>query len=386
MLECLNIPNNLYLIIRKEYVDLRDSTMKDWDDEFGDKLPIVGNDVKFPNGSRIMFRHGEDINALKNVNLGGALMVQAEEMTEDDFWFLNGRLRRKEGTRQLRLECNYDGHNWIYKLFNEAKTGTLITTNTFDNEVNLPADYIPNLKLLPKRLQERHLYGSDADMEGAVWDEFSRARNVIDPFYIPTQWNKVFALDHGFTNPTAITWIATDWDGNMFVFDEHYEAGKVVSYHADQIKARKYEDVAGYADPSIFSKTQVRKEELHSIADEYHAYGITLRPADNTLLSGINKVNECFKTGRLKIFKNCVNTIREVENWKWRKLKPGVYKNEPDEPMDKDDHSCDALRYGVMAILGPSLIKIEEKINPSSAWGQHIMNQRKAEEHIYGRT
>jgi PBSX family phage terminase large subunit len=359
--------------------------MKDWEKEFGDRYPIVSNDVRFPNGSILMFRHGDDLNALKNVNLGGALMVQAEEMQEEDFWFLSGRLRRKEGTRQLRLECNYDGHNYIYKLFDEQKIGTLITTNTFDNEANLPADYIPKLKLLPKRLQERHLYGSDADMEGAVWDEFSRAKNIVDPFYIPANWDKFMALDHGFTNPTAIVWLATDWDGNIFCFDEHYEAGKVVSYHADQIKLRKYEDVSGYADPSIFSKTQNRGDELHSIADEYHNYGISLRPADNTLLSGINKVNEMFKTGKIKIFKNCVNTIREVENWKWRKLKPGVYKNEPDAPMDKDDHACDALRYGVMAIIRPSDLKLEEKINPQSAWGQHLQSQRKSEDFIYAR-
>ena len=381
--ECEENPNNLYLIIRKEWVDLRDSTLHDWEAQIG--RPINGDkNVLYSNGSVLMFRHGDDINSLKNANLGGCLVVQAEEMNEDDFWFLNGRLRRMEGTRQLRLECNYDGHNWIYKLFNEQKVGALITTNTFDNEANLPADYIPNLKLLPKRLQERHLYGSDADMEGAVWDEFSRGRNVIDPMFIPEGWKKTMALDHGFTNPTAVLWMATDWDGNVIVFDEHYESGKTVSHHAEIIKSRKLECDA-YADPSIFSKTQSNKGELHSIADEYSTYGISLWSADNTLLSGINKVNELFKTGRLRITKNCVNTIQEVENWKWRKLKPGVYKNQPDEPMDKDDHACDALRYGVMAILGASKIKLEEKINPNSAWGQHVMNNKRAEEFIYGR-
>jgi len=75
--ECEENPGNLYLIIRKEYVDLRDSTMKDWDSMIGRK--IIGNDVRYENGSVLMFRHGEDINALKNSNLGGALMIQAEQ-------------------------------------------------------------------------------------------------------------------------------------------------------------------------------------------------------------------------------------------------------------------------------------------------------------------
>ena len=354
--ECADNPGNLYLVIRKEWVDLRDSTLHDWESNIG--RPIDGNkNVVYPNKSVLMFRHGDDINALKNTNLGGCLMVQAEEQTEDDFWFINGRLRRKEGTRQLRLECNYDGHNWIYRLFNEQKVGTLLTTNTFDNIANLPPDYIPNLEKLPKRLKERHLYGSDADMEGIVWDEFSREKNVCDPFYIPNGWEKTIALDHGFTNPTAVLWAAHDWDGKTYIYDEHYEGGKPVSYHAQKINERVVDNVRRrLIDPSCSAKTQQKRYEsgiveLHSIIDEYKDYGIRFEPADNSLLPGINRVNEAFKHGTLIIFKNCVNLIREVENWKWRKLRPTQEKenNQPDEPMGKDDHANDAMRYIIMS-------------------------------------
>ena len=360
--ECKDNPNNLYLIMRKEWVDLRDSTIQDWNKELGMSLDGDKN-VTFDNGSVLMFRHGDDLNALKNINLGGCLMVQAEEMSEDDFWFLNGRLRRQEGTRQLRLECNYDGHNWIYELFNKQKVGTLIITNTFDNECNLPPDYIPNLKKLPKRLQERYLYGSDADMEGAVWDEFNSFRNTRMPFYIPYGWQKIVILDHGFTNPTAILWAAVDWDGKVFIYDEHYEAGKTVSYHSEQIKLRDNSGVRRWLiDPSCSARTQQQKTasgviELHSIIDEYADYGIRFEPADNNLLGGINRVNEAFKSGKLIIFKNCENTIREVENWKWRKLRPGIDRNAPEEPVDKNEHTCDCLRYLMSSRLHESEFK-----------------------------
>jgi len=348
-IECQLYPNNLYLIIRKEYVDLRDSTMKDWEKTFPYDV-IVSNDVKFPNGSLIMFRHGEDLNALKNANLGGALMVQAEEMSEDDFWFLTGRLRRLEGSRQLRLECNYDGHNWIYRLFNEQKIGRLITTNTFDNASNLPPDYIPNLEKLPKRLRERHLYGSDADMEGVVWDEFSHEKNVVDPFEVPKEWPKIIALDHGVTNPTAVVWGAIDFDGDIFIYDEHYEAGKVISYHSEQIKKRDNSNVREwFIDPSCNAKINSKNGQLYSVIDEYRDNGLNFYPGDNALLAGINRVNEYFKSGKLKIFKSCLNTIREVENWKWKKLKSGIEKNEPDQPEDNNDHCNDAIRYLLMS-------------------------------------
>lgn len=346
--ECEEIANNLYLIIRKEYVDLRDSTMKDWEHIIGRR--IIGNDARYENGSIVMFRHGDDINALKNANLGGALMVQAEEMTEEDFWFLKGRLRRKEGTRRLRVECNYDGRNWIYQLFNEKKIGKLILTNTFDNEKNLPPDYIPALMKMPKKIQERHLYGSDADMEGAVWDEFSESKNFVNPFEIPKEWQRVVALDHGATNPTAVLWGAIDQDENIYIYDEHYEAGRLISYHAAEIKKRDNSMVKDWLiDPSCASKTNQRNGRIFSIIDEYIDEEIVFRPANNSVLAGINRVNEFFKGGQLKIFKNCVKLKGEIDGYKWRRLKHTTEKNEPDEPVKKNDHACDALRYLIMS-------------------------------------
>ncbi len=56
------------------------------------------------------------------------------------------------------------------------------------------------------------------------------------------------------------------------------------------------------------------------------------------------------------IFKNCVNTIREVGNWKWKKIKLTEEKNAPDEPMGKDDHTCDCLRYMIMSRPNESIM------------------------------
>lgn len=377
-IECEQYPNNLYLIIRKEYVDLRDSTIKDWNSEFGDIYPVVSNDVKFPNGSVIMFRHGDDLNALKNANLGGALMVQAEEMSEEDFHFLVGRLRRKDGTRQLRLECNYDGHNWIYRLFNEQHLGKLILTNTFDNIANLPDGYIDRLKKLPEKIQRRHLYGSDEEMEGIIWDEF-KFSHVVAPFEVPDGWNKIVALDHGVTNPTAILWGAIDFDGKIFIFDEHYEANKTVSYHSQIIKTKPYKQMEKWLiDPSCFARTQQRGTELRSIVDEYKDYDIHFQPADNSVLGGLNRVNEWFKSDKLFIFKNCENLIREIQGYKWKKLRYTEDKNQPDEPQKKNDHACDCLRYMIMSRYDKSIVDTTIEYPETSAMG--LVNRIKAKQ------
>lgn len=341
--ECTEHPGNLYPVVRKEYVDLKNSTMKDWDEWIG--KPIVGNEVRYKNGSTLLFIHGDDLNSFKNANFGGAAFVQAEEMTEDDFWFMNGRLRRDKGTRQLRLECNYDGHNWIYRMGNVQKMFDLITTNTFDNEKHLPPDYIPSLMKLPKRLQERHLYGSDADMEGLVWDEYSESRHVIAPFEIPSGWDVVIGLDYGQTNPTAVLWAAIDYDGKIYIYDEHYEAGKVVSYHSEQIKKRNNSRVKEWLiDESCAAKNREKNGRPSSIIEEYQDNGLFFVPASNSL-AGLNTVNEYFKADRLFIFKNCVNTIEEVGQYKWQKIKPGQIKNQPEQPLKFKDHACNVIKY-----------------------------------------
>ncbi len=357
---CQKYPSNLSILIRKEFIDLKNSTMRDWDSEFGDCFPIIGNEVNFPNKSVLLFLHGDDINSIKNINAGFVGMIQGEEMTEEDFWFLKSRLRRKEASRQLAIECNYDGHNWIYKLFNQQKIGKLVTTNTFDNEDNLPIDYIPGLMKLPDRIKRRHLYGTDDDMSGLVWDEYRPEKHRVWPVEIANNWRKGFVLDHGFRNPTAVIWWALDNDGMLNIYDEHYESEKPISYHAEQIKKRGI--LNGIADPSIFSKTQSTGDKVYSIADEYLNYGITLTPAKKSEeMAALNKVNEWFKADKIRIFKNCENTHTEICQWAWKEIR-GTDKNKLEIPVDKANHICDDLKYLISTIFEDSKVEPEKPL------------------------
>lgn len=367
-LECENYPNNLYLVIRKEFVDLRDSTMQDWSQEIG--RPWDGNkNVNYDNGSVLMFRHGKDIDSLKNTNLGGCLIIQAEEMTEEEFWFICGRLRRKSGSLQLRIEANYNGHNWIYKLWKKRDINVqggseikaddfhLIETNTLDNKENLPASYIASLEMLPEKLKRRHYLGSWDEAQGLVYDEFSENKHVIDAHEIAEGWEKGFVLDHGFTNPTAVIWYAIDYDGNVILYDEHYQTEKPISWHAEQIKKRGL--LQGYADPSIWASTLQKAGKVYSIADEYAEFGVRLSPASRSNENAsIARVNEFFKAGKIRVFRGLTNFIEEINNWKWRQNTGRIEKNTPEEPEDKANHLMDCLKY-LIASRFPEAVKPE---------------------------
>lgn len=384
--ECLENPGTLYLIIRKEFVDLRDSTMQDWSSMIG--RPWNGDkNVTYSNGSVLMFRHGKDIDSLKNTNLGGALIIQAEEMTEEEFWFIVGRLRRKQGTLKLRIEANYNGHNWIYKLWKKKDINIppgssltladfdLIETNTLDNRANLPESYIASLEALPERLKRRHYLGSWDEAQGLVYDEYSENRHDIKPIIIPEDWEQGFIVDHGFTNPTAVLWYAIDYDGNIYLWSEHYEREKGVSYHANEIKKRGL--YSGYCDPALFSKNQSRGDYIYSIADEYRDFGINLISAQRSAeAASIARVNEMFKAGKIRVFNTLRNFKDEIANWKWRVSNARIATNSPEEPEDKDNHLMDCLKYLIASRFGAP-VKEEPKLAQGTAG--HIMARIEAE-------
>lgn len=147
---CLDYPNTLALIVRKEFTDLRDSTMKDFERYFLEK-PSSDKDFKYQNGSVIMFRHASEIAVLKNINLSIFGIEQAEEFEDEStFTFLRDRLRRDNSPlRQGCVIANANGHNWIYRMWvnNPASDDFDVSTaSTFDNADNLPADFVADLK------------------------------------------------------------------------------------------------------------------------------------------------------------------------------------------------------------------------------------------------
>ena len=159
--------NNLGLIVRKKFTDLRDSTMKDFTKWTGKHIPQGTKEVHYANGSTVLFRHAKELSGLQNVNLGWAYIEQAEEFpTDTQFQLLRGRLRRDlevdedywavlvEGYRkagadipeflqsmhdeplnQIMPIANANGHNWMWKMFIKSpqKEYSCMQATSFDN-------------------------------------------------------------------------------------------------------------------------------------------------------------------------------------------------------------------------------------------------------------
>ena len=190
---CEEYPNSLALICRKEYTDLHDSTIKDFERYFGVHIDSQ-KEYHFANGSVIMFRHGAELNVLRNINLSIFAIEQAEEFeTDEQFQMLRDRLRRDGSPyRQGVIIANAHGHNWIWKLWvNNPPSEDYDCTqaNTFDNADNLPKDFIQDLRRMeiesPNHYKQFVLNCHEELGDDDVlftYDELNSSVNLVYPF------------------------------------------------------------------------------------------------------------------------------------------------------------------------------------------------------------
>jgi len=162
------IPDNLGVIFRKTAKSLFDSTLRDFERYSNVKVDSQRN-LKDPNGSITMFRHIDEIGDInqQNLNLGWFMIEQGDELdTDKEFFMLWGRLRRelKPTPEFLKLELALRsgwvianaGDHWMKPLWKDGglEGARLVEANTFDNEKNLPADFIESLRVLEKTKPE----------------------------------------------------------------------------------------------------------------------------------------------------------------------------------------------------------------------------------------
>ncbi len=202
-----------------------------------------------------------------------------------------------------------------------------------------------------KTLQSRRYGKFVTDNAGLVYPEFDEGVHVIEPFAVPKEWQDNISIDPGLNNPLSAHWYAVDFDDNVYVIAEHYEAGRDIDYHAQAIKemcARLdwHTDSKGRICALIDSAAKQRTlGSVKSVVELFYERGILVNPnVEKDLFSGIARVKSYLnrKNGlpNLYVFKNCVHLIRELKGYYW---------GSGDSPRKADDHSLDEMRYYLMS-------------------------------------
>ncbi len=247
------------------------------------------------------------------------------------------------------------GLTWVYSHIYLNPTGSKNIWCEFmqwEDNPYLDKNEIEKLQAtMSKEELESRKYGKFATSEGLVYTEFDEQVNVIEPFNFPAEWQDNISIDPGLNNPLSCHFYCVDYDGNIYVVGEHFEAGKTVEYHAKKIKELAkslnwHFDNQGRLNALIDSAAnQKTLASLKSVTELFYENGILVNPNVNKdLFSGISKVKSYLKDAngksKLFIFKNCTNLIRELKSYFW---------SNNDVPIKKDDHCLDELRYYIMS-------------------------------------
>lgn len=385
-----------YLIGRQYMPELRSTTYKTFLEICPKELilehRVADAEVKIrcANGgvSTIMFRALEEPDKHRSLNLNGFYVDEANQVTEEAFLLLQGRLRGRH-VRKGILTMNTGGHDWSWRIFVSKQDFTTdwikdqflnIKAPSTENH-HLPDGYVESMMASWSEDRiKREILADEDSFEGQVYSEFRRDIHVVKPFRIPDSWNRHIRIDHGYRNPAAVLFFAVNREGEVFLYREFYQRewlikeifdGKKegVNYTAGikTLSRLGHEDAERFADAKIDPSTKNRSGvDGTSPYDEYYRCWPEKWPilgfARNDVQIGIERVKQYLKphpkTGKplLYIFESCKETLNEISTYKYPELKSGDVdrKSEPEKPRKVNDHAMDALRYMIVDLPEPT--------------------------------
>lgn len=399
----LRFPGSVGCVVRQTYGALEDTTMKvalDGDDKppvFPPSIVAERNNqqgryrVKLTNGSEILFRAPKDFNPerIRSLNLGWFYVDECTETSEKIWLELMGRLRHPVGPGVGYGTTNPNGKDWVYRRFHpdsdqRVEDARMLIAPTGEN-VFLPPGYEDHLRrTMPAEWCRRFLDCSFEVAAGAVWPEWDARIHVVPPVTLPYDWQRFEAWDHGRRNPTAALRFAVDREGDLWVEDGYYAPGLLTDHLDGLLEMRERHGPrqmpAITADPSMWIQSPVNgrtivDEYVELVADRGRAGEVAFRQANNSH-AGLLRVSEWLlprdylrfpelhpRAGEGPAPRVYVLDVpgtlplrTEVTEYRWRDLTPQVEatRDQPEEVRKKDDHACDAFRYGIMTRPRPS--------------------------------
>jgi PBSX family phage terminase large subunit len=247
---------------------------------------------------------------------------------------------------QLFGTCNPDSpFHWLKTDFLD-KEGLDLTKWKFTLEDNpsLTEDYINNLKSEYSGLwYKRYIEGDWVLAEGTVYDFFDESDHIINLPPGPADYY-IVGMDYGTHNPTAFTMIGCNkrFYPNIWLEKEYYYDSK--KYNKQKTDTDYVEDLKDFIGNKIIRAIYIDPSAA-SLKAEMQRQGVTnIYDSDNDILNGIRFQSKLMANGTFKICKNCTNTIREFQTYRWDEK---VSLKGEDKPIKENDHALDSLRYAL---------------------------------------
>lgn len=247
------------------------------------------------------------------------------------------------------------GYNHFYELFNlgqrtegEYKSWRF---SSYDNPT-IKAEEINKKK--EDMLEDVFMQEYMADFRkytGLVYKEFDRQIHVKDMSleeFQPIYWMK--GLDRGFTNPTAVSIVAVNKDGDWYQTHELYKTGLTNSQLHNELLA--LDDLAGVPEYEYETMDSAAASDIAELNGLGHSFIGVVKQSGETNLNYVRykiqrwadrlRVNPASGRPRYIVHPRNVKTIWEHETYSWPEKKDQL-SNDSEQPLKLNDHIVDEL-------------------------------------------
>lgn len=345
--------------LRKSDITNRDSTFAELTGAiyrmFGDKAEqywqINMSPLKLTckaNGNQIIFRGMNDDKQrekLKSITfqkgkLTDVWLEEATEFTQADVEIIDDRLRGELPPGQfyqIRMTFNpVNKNHWIKKVFFDIPDANVLTHHS-TYEMNRFIDDAYRARMERRKLVDPEGYriyglGEWGEIGGLIlhnWEVADISQNLEDYDDI------AIGQDFGFNHANAILLLGIK-DDNIHILQEIYVFEKDTSEIIQEaIKKAIPTKKQMWCDSAEPDRIKMWKKA------GYRAKGVNKGGSTGSVKAQI----DWLKQHKIYVHPSCINTIKELQQWKWKKdEKTGEYL---DEPVPIQDDAMAALRYGV---------------------------------------
>jgi len=146
--------------------------------------------------------------------------------------------------QQLLADCNPEGpDHWLKKRCDEGRTTMLYGRHTdnpklFDGQGEPTVagrSYLETLQALSGVRRLRLEGGVWAAAEGLIYEGWDPAVHILDKKKFKQEWERIWTIDFGYTNPFVWQMWVIDEDGRAILEKEIYRSQRIVADHAQQI-------------------------------------------------------------------------------------------------------------------------------------------------------
>lgn len=356
ILRLMNDPGRNLLCVRKSEVTNRDSTFAELQSAifrmFGDQYKkywyINSSNLILEcksNHNQIIFRGVNDDKqreklksiTFKRGKLTDVWIEEATEITQADFEIIDDRLRGELPNGQfyqIRMTFNpVSAHHWIKKVFFDRSDPDVLTHQS---------TYLGN-RFIDEAYHRRMLRRKEVDPEGYQiygLGEWGEVAGLILKNYIVEEFDRtpgrfdymVNAQDFGFNHANCIGEVGFK-NGELYLCKELYvyemDTEEIIKKAAGKFNKKLHM----WCDSAEPDRIKMWKKA------GYRAKAVKKEP------NSVSAQIDYLKQHKIHIYPTCVNTIKEIQQWKWKKdEKTNTYL---DEPVPFFDDAMAMLRYSI---------------------------------------